>query len=245
MDTTIFLFLDYDGTLTPIVNNPRRASLSSGRRRILKKLAAGRDIELAIVSGRSLKDVKAKVKIPGIHYVGNHGFEIDKWTHPQARLAKESIAKIIKALKKKTSKIKGIIFEDKGYTASIHYRMVPAKLHGQKMKSDLDILFEVFKETTHPFVIHKKIQVTYGKKVFEIRPPVLWNKGDAIKKLLSKNNFPIYIGDDVTDEDAFKAIGKDGLAICVGERKNTAAELSLPSIDAVYEFLKSLLKSPA
>lgn len=240
----IFLFLDYDGTLTPIVSKPRLAKLSTSRRAILKKLARNKDIKIAIVTGRSQKDVKSMVKISGIHYVGNHGFQIDKWVHPKARSAKKYIKKILSVLKKRLQKIKGVIFEDKGFTASIHYRLVKSSSSGREVISNVDRVFEIFKEVVDPYLRTNKIKVTYGKKVFEIRPSVSWDKGKAVLQLLNKKTnikyFPIYIGDDVTDEDAFIALRGRGETIYVGKKVGTNAQRCIDSVDSVYHFLNTL-----
>lgn len=244
MDKKLFLFLDYDGTLTPIVKKPELAKLNSVQRDILKKLTKNKNILVAIVSGRGQKDVKSKVKIKNIHYIGNHGFEIDKYIHPKARTAKTTIHKVFIELKKKLKKIKGIIYEDKGYTASIHYRLVSIHAHGRDLRSDVDKIFEVFDEIVRPFIAQKKLKVSYGKKVIELRPPVKWNKGEAVKYLLKKYGrgyFPMYIGDDITDEDAFKVLKKKGLTICVGSRNDTHAEMRLSSVDAVYRFFDKIV----
>ncbi|NQU18108.1 MAG: trehalose-phosphatase [Candidatus Saganbacteria bacterium] len=245
MQKKIFVFLDYDGTLTPIVKKPQLAKLSAARKKILKRVAKDKNVQMAIVSGRGIKNVKSFVGLSGIHYVGNHGFQIDKWVHPKARSAKESIAKIIRDIKQKLKKVKGIIYEDKIYTASIHYRLVPTIMHGKEMTSDLDRLFACFNEIVRPYVARKKLMVTYGKKVLEIRPQVEWNKGEAVLMLLKKAGgvgkyFPVYIGDDTTDEDAFKAIGRSGLTIFVGDSKKTSADYFLSKVDDVYQFLNGL-----
>ncbi len=246
MNKKIFLFLDYDGTLTPIVSKPHLARLSSSRRAKLKKLARNKNIKIAIVTGRSQENVKSMVKIPGIHYIGNHGFRIDRWVHPKARIAKKHIKKILEQLKKKLNKIKGIIYEDKGFTASVHYRLVKTSASGREVMSNVDRVFEVFNEIVSPYLRKKKVKVTYGKKILELRPPVSWDKGKAVLQLLNKSKnkryFPIYIGDDTTDEDAFAALSGRGQTICVGKRVGTNAKMCLDSIEAVYRFFDTLLE---
>lgn len=234
------ILLDYDGTLTPIVKTPELAKLSPKRRKFLKALSKFRHITVCIVSGRALLDVKDKVKVKGIHYIGNHGFEMErpskKYIHPQARkfmpLAKKLVAKLNSALKS----LPGILVENKIYSISIHYRLARAQTAKSAQKITQRIL--------SPYLKSKSIKVTHGKKVIEIRPPVNWHKGKAVlwilKELNLKNYLPIYIGDDKTDEDAFKVLNKKGMSIRVGKRIKTAALHTLPNVTAVYKFLHLL-----
>ena len=235
------LFLDYDGTLTPIVKKPPLAVLSKARRTILKKIAKTTHITIAIISGRMLSDLKRRVGISGIYYAGNHGFEIQgpkiKIVHPKARLAKPILREIKAELKKRLKDIKGIIVEDKILTLSLHYRMARPK-NFRRIK-------KIFSEIVRPYQRTEKIRVTRGKKVLEIRPDIEWNKGRAVLWLLKKLGkgskvLPIYIGDDRTDEDAFLALKNLGLTIRVGKSKKTHAQHCVKNVNEVYMFLESI-----
>ncbi|MFC1568219.1 trehalose-phosphatase [Candidatus Margulisiibacteriota bacterium] len=232
------LFLDYDGTLTPIVSKPSLANLSAARKKSLQQLARSPDIRIAIVSGRLLADVRKKVGIPNIFYAGNHGFEISgpgtNIIHPKARTAKPVMRKIKKELATRLKSIKGVIVEDKVLTLSLHYRLV--------RKQDLKKVARIFFRTVEPYLHAKKIRITSGKKVFEVRPNVAWDKGKAVlwlmKKLGQGKKFtPVYIGDDRTDEDAFQVLKKRGLSVRVGRTKKTCARRQLKDVNAVYRFL--------
>jgi len=232
-----FLFLDYDGTLTPIVKKPGMAELSRPRRNLLKKLSRSPRFLVAIVSGRMLKDITKRVGIKGIYYVGNHGFEIKgpklKFTHPKAKTAKPLLRKIKKEMHRRFKDIKGIIIEDKILTMSLHYRLVKRSDAAKVKKSFLDIV--------HPFRRAKKIRITKGKKVFEIRPNAKWHKGAAVLWLIRKMGkkiIPVYIGDDTTDEDAFYALRKRGATFRVGKNKKTLAKYRLKNVNEVYKFLE-------
>jgi trehalose-phosphatase len=238
-----FLFLDYDGTLTPIVKRPALAVLSKSRRKALAGLAQNPHIAVAVISGRMLSDLKRRVGLKGIYYAGNHGFEIEgpkvKLTHPKALRAKPLLRKIKSELRRQLGDIKGIIIEDKILTLSLHYRLVPAK--------DFKRIEKQFPKIVGPYRKTKKVRVTHGKKVFEIRPNIAWDKGKAVlwflKKVAKKTKaIPIYIGDDVTDEDAFKALKKKGVTIRVGRSKKSAAQKFIRDVDAVYNFIESLQK---
>ena len=231
------ILLDYDGTLTPIVKKPHLAKLTTARRRFLKKLARHKKIVLGIVSGRSLVDVKSKVKVPGIYYSGNHGFEIEgpklKHLHPQAQKIKPLLKKIARQLKAKLKKVKGIIVENKGLSLSVHYRL--ASKTGEAKARQLLL------KTLQPYLKRNQIKLTRGKKVFEIRPPFNWHKGKAVlwilKTLKIKNAIPFYLGDDETDEDAFLALKNQGITIRVGKRRGSAAKFTFNNVDQVYLFL--------
>jgi trehalose 6-phosphate phosphatase len=112
------------------------------------------------------------------------------------------------------SSIEGVIVEDKGITASIHYRMVDS--------SDICRMYNIFWSIADSY--KNLFMITSGKKVFEIRPLGIWNKGDAVKwiwKHFDGNRIPFYIGDDLTDEDAFKVIRGKGIGISIGKSDET------------------------
>jgi trehalose-phosphatase len=235
----ILLLLDYDGTLTPIRERPALARLSSSRRRTLRTLSRHKNFLLAIISGRKLSDLKKMVDIPGLIYIGNHGFEISlpghHFVHPAAKHFAFDLARIKKDLSA-LRHIKGVLIEDKDYTLSIHYRLIPAR----RLKHFYNILYR----TLRPW--RKRFELTRGKKVFEIRPPVVWDKGKAVKwisrQLRAKEHRLVYIGDDRTDEDAFRALQKKGMTIHVGKGR-TAAKTRLKNVSRVYRYLKGLINN--
>jgi len=241
-EKTPILLLDYDGTLTPIVKRPDLANLSLKNRKTLKDLSV--KFFVCIISGRKISDVRKKVGIKGIFYAGNHGFEvfgpsINK-VFGGSRFSKKEASIIARKLKAKTKALKGILIEDKGITISMHYRLASRKNHQKAEK--------IFSAIVKPYVSAKKIRISHGKKVAEIRPNISWDKGRAalwfIKMLKKKHGLkkvlPIYLGDDTTDEDAFKALKKRGITVLVGTRK-TAAEYSLRNVDKVYRFFQKII----
>ncbi|UCF87291.1 MAG: trehalose-phosphatase, partial [Nitrospiraceae bacterium] len=129
------------------------------------------------------------------------------------------------------SVVDGVVVEDKGVTASIHYRLVNTRKTGN--------VFETFWSIVSRY--EDLFRITSGKKVLEIRPHGIWNKGDAVKWIWKKfgtDTTPIYVGDDTTDEDAFKAIKGKGIGICIG--KNIEADYYLKSQREIRKFLKLL-----
>lgn len=242
----ILLFLDFDGTLAPIARTPDRAALSSKTRKLLLSISRRKDCKITIVTGRALKDIEGKVGIKNIGYVGNHGFEIggtNILSQDRAYLKiREKIFLIIKDLFQQLEGLPGVFVEDKGVTLSVHYRLVKARQQR---------LFRwTFKQIVAPYLRAGDIVVHKGKKVFEVRPPMEWDKGKAVFWLL-KDHFHsrkkhcttvIYIGDDRTDEDAFKALRGHGITVRVGRRKISGAQYSLKDVAQVTQFLEMLLR---
>jgi trehalose 6-phosphate phosphatase len=245
----ILLLLDYDGTLTPIVQRPELADLPHSVRRLLEVLVRQRRLTLAIISGRALVDIRDKVGIGNIFYAGNHGLEIEgpgiSFVSPLAREFKPVLRRLYRELSQALGTIKGVLVEDKGLTLSVHYRQVA----GDKSKEVKDI----FERITGNAAGSGRIRITSGKKVYEIRPAVAWDKGKAVRVLIEKcgggeqkgEPLPVYIGDDLTDEDAFRVIENygSGISVFVGEGDSpSSARYFLQSTDEVARFLGLLLE---
>jgi trehalose 6-phosphate phosphatase len=244
----VLLLSDYDGTLTPIVSRPDEAVLSSVVRDRLRALAARPNFSVGIVSGRPLLEVKSLVEVEEIYYAGNHGFEIEgpglNFIHPAAKAAQPKIHSLLRQLSARLADIEGIIIEDKGLSLSIHYRLVS--------RSDEEMAAEIFRRVTSPWLHDGEIRVTSGKKVWEIRPPIDWQKGKAVETIMDeikpvykgKQCLAIYLGDDTTDEDAFKVIHRpQGWGIFVGrENESSSADYCLDSPSEVMIFLSRLLE---
>jgi trehalose-phosphatase len=241
-DKFILLFLDYDGTLTPIVETPDKAVISQNTKDLLDELSTSLRCRVAIISGRSLSDIKGLVGLKDIIYAGNHGLEIEgpkiKFESQLSPRLKSIIRHIYEDAVSKLSKIKGVLIEDKGLTIGVHYRLVD--------KKDIQEFLSIFAEITDSYIVRGKIKINSGKKVYEIRPPVMWDKGKVALWLLARQQFllerneilPVYIGDDVTDEDAFKVLKKKGLTVFVGEQASSEAQYYLKTTEGVTEFLK-------
>jgi trehalose-phosphatase len=242
----IFIFLDYDGTLAPIAQEPAKAVISKNTKDILRKLSKNPYCKLAIISGRALKDIKNRIGLKGIIYVANHGLEMEGPAIRFRSLVPSGYAAVLKKIKQdlvaKLSQIKGVIIEDKGLVLSLHYRMVTRKY--------IPLVKTVFHETIIHYLVTNKIKINSGKKVLEVKPPLRWNKGHIVSWLCARRRFvlgrdaflPIYIGDDLTDEDAFKVVKNNGLAIFVGEPiKTSHARYYLRNPSEVMIFLKKIL----
>ena len=240
----VVLFLDYDGTLIPIVETPNRARIPKQVKQLLKALSASRRCTLSVISGRGLKDIKKKVGLRGIIYSGNHGLEIQgpniRFEAPVASGYRTILQKIKRELRQRLSHIKGILLEDKGLCLALHYRLTDNK--------EVPFVGEIFYEVALPYLRSGKIKTKIGKKVFEVMPATEWGKGQAALWLLSKQKshlrdkpiLPMYVGDDVTDEDAFKALKKKALTIFVGNPKKSHAKYYLKNAKEATKFLKWL-----
>lgn len=244
----ILLLSDFDGTLSPIVGRPEEAVLPDGTRRAIEALAAHLRVGVAVVSGRALTDIKNRVGIQGITYAGNHGMEIEgpclKFVYPRAEALRPVIRRLYSALSEALAGFQGALVEDKGITLSVHYRLVAEERVGE--------LKRVCEEAVRGLRSEGKIRTTEGKKVYEIRPSVLWDKEDAIVLLLNcwtpstgeTTSLAFFLGDDLTDEGGFEVVDRrGGVSIFVGESgSSTAARYFLRSPSEVEQFLSRLTK---
>lgn len=236
----ISLFLDYDGTLTPIQETPSQAILAPEVKSILDRLRRSERCHLTIVSGRALSDLRQMVGLKKIIYVGNHGFEmcgpnID-WENGHFPKSRQIFGKILGQLRETLAAMPEVLIEDKRITLSIHVR----KLEADKKPLFKKILYRI----VVPYVRSKEVCLREGKEVYELRPPVAWDKGKAVLWLLQeyrRSAVPIYIGDDHTDEDAFVALKDIAITIHVGYGQ-TAAQYSLKDTAQVKTLLTEILE---
>src|SRR3989338_486151 len=240
------LFLDYDGTLTPIVRHPSLARLSSSRKKVLRELSRLPNVKVCIVSGRILSALKRMVGVSKFVYVGNHGFEGEgpgiRYHHFTDRKRRALLAIIHQKLKQQLGSIPGVFIENKTLTVSVHYRRVS--------KKDLAKVKLNFLRITMHYIHKSKIHLVEGKKVMEVRPDAQWNKGTAVMwvldRLASKSRkgiFPVYVGDDRTDEDAFISLKRRGMTVKVTmlPREYSEAQYFLHSPAKVFVFLKKII----
>jgi trehalose 6-phosphate phosphatase len=244
----ILFLTDFDGTLTPIVEKPEMAVLSEKTRELLQALATQRHFTVGIISGRALVDLKDKVDIRNIVYAGNHGFEIEgpgiSFINPIADEIRPFFRIMRQVLMLTLQSIKGVFVEDKGITLSVHYRHVD-----EEKVEDVE---KMVRQAIDGPITRGIFKVTHGKKVYEVKPAANWDKGKAIRLLMKRFGkggrqsglLPIYLGDDLTDEDGFNVIEKygHGISIYVGGLHNkSAARYYLTSPDEVVQFLGELL----
>jgi trehalose 6-phosphate phosphatase len=235
------VILDFDGTLAKIAKTPHEVVLKKNTKDYLTVLSQSSRYKLAVVSGRSLKNLKSFFHIKNAIYAGNHGLELagDKLSLPlQAKKARklEALVRLLgEKLKEDFSRVPGMLIEDKNYTLSLHYRNVPRE-YVPFFKQEVD---RFRKQYAHWPLVWKE-----GKKVWEVRPAVKWDKGN-MALYLSKHfsdALPIVIGDDVTDEDMFRALKYRGITIRVGRSESSLAQYYLKSQKGVQRFLQELAK---
>jgi trehalose-phosphatase len=229
------LFLDYDGTLAQIAPRPELATLPEPTRAVLRRLAAQGPV--ALLSGRGREDVAALVGLDELTYAGSHGFDIAGPT--LRREVGEGIPERIETaaaqLSARLAGIDGVLVEPKRFAVAVHFRLAD--------EADLPRIEEAVDAVSSAIPDLRKVP---GKKIFELRPDLDWDKGHALLWLLDvlhagTDTVPLYLGDDVTDEDAFRVIQERGIGILVAEEpRATAAAYSLRDTDEVLAFLERL-----
>lgn len=231
----LLLLLDFDGTLAPIAPTPEEAALPANTREILEELAAINDVDIAVITGRSITDARGKLGVPGLIYAGNHGLEIRgpgglDYVQPEAGAMRPELHSVTVALAAALAGVDGVLVEDKDLTASVHYRLVS--------EADRDLVIRAVEQAVQRH--DGRLRLTRGRKVLEIRPLVEWNKGAAAAWLRDRMNpqaLPVCIGDDTTDEDAFRLL-PEGITIKVGCNVETAAAYCAESVEEVSQFLR-------
>jgi trehalose 6-phosphate phosphatase len=230
----VFLFLDFDGTLAPIVEEPGMASMPPETRQSLVSLAGRRRFSVAIISGRSLPDLQRKVGLQGLTYAGNHGLTICgpglSFVEPTAAKRMGMLQELSQELGKRLRHISGAEMENKGLTASVHFRKAP-----ENSLEEIRQIVGAAVTSSGPL-----FHVTQGLQSLEIRPQVNWNKGTAARWIMETSerphSLPVYLGDDASDEDAFSALSA-GITVRVGPAAETSAQYHLEYQEAVREFL--------
>jgi alpha,alpha-trehalase len=238
------VFLDFDGTLSDIVDHPDSATLVEGADDALRALAA--QCPVAVISGRDVADVRERVKVDGVWYVGGHGCEVIAPDGTHVENADDGVAATVaraaSRLTEALSDIPGITVERKRFAVAVHYRNADPK--------DVDGVIAAVRELARA----EGLRITPGRKVIQLRPSTDGDKGTTLGWLLQRivgahdadpaAVLPIYIGDDITDEDAFDAVQFDGVGIAVrhdedGDRPS-AAPFSLENPSAVADFVRRL-----
>lgn len=246
---SVLLCLDFDGTLAPHVDDPASAELTSDNQRILETLNQQPALDIAIVSGRALSDVKDRVGIDDFGYAGNHGLEIDmgtenreSTTQPPVNQYRSIIQTVCSELETRLD-IPGCEVENKGVTATVHYRNADIDSPNVIEERVASVVDEIGTED---------LQLVPGTEIIEIRPAIDWNKGHAVRQFEERYRderegvgecLTIYVGDDTTDEDAFRAIEPEGISIYVGTDGDTTASYYVSDVDGVTAFLAWLAET--
>jgi len=237
------LFCDYDGTLTPIVDRPEDAGMSARMRDTVRRLAAL--CPLCVVSGRDRRVVQELMGMDDLVVAGSHGFDI--WSPEGGAIQREEgmefqdlLRTVQGRLTEELGPIEGALVEPKRMSVAVHYRVVPEAQRPRVAAITQAVVAE------HP----EELRVTPGKLVYEIQPRIDWDKGRAVLHLLRalgldrEDVLPLYLGDDITDEDAFEALAGRGLGLLVGRAgdpeiagRTTSADYVLDGVEEVEVFL--------
>jgi trehalose 6-phosphate phosphatase len=242
------VFLDYDGTLTPIVDRPEEAIISEGMREAVRSLVER--CPVCVVSGRDRKVVQELMGLDNLIVAGSHGFDI--WSPEGGTIQREEgagfeelLEEVKERLDKEIGSIEGTLIEPKKTSVAAHYRLVSEE-ERPKVKEVVDQLL-----AEHP----EELKVTPGKMVYQLQPKIEWDKDKAVLYLLEALDLdrgdvvPIYMGDDITDEHAFEALSEKGIGIFVGRAddpevagRTTSAEYILYTVPEVERFLDGLVR---
>lgn len=234
------VFLDYDGTLTPIVEDHTKAFLSDAMRDAIAALAEC--CTVGIVSGRDLAHLKDFVGLDGVLYAGSHGFDIstpnhgpDTYKDGEPYLADLDMAE--REIADAVAGIDGVSLERKRFAIAVHFRNV-AEADAGRVEAAVDAVL----------ARHDRLKKGFGKKIFELQPRLDWDKGTALGWLIDTLGLDragvmiVYIGDDLTDENAFRALNTGDLGIVVGEDdRETLASHRLETTEEVRRFLRVLI----
>jgi trehalose-phosphatase len=239
---SLLLMTDYGGTLTPMVSDPADAQLTRNVRADLRALTRLRRARLAVISGRDLDDVRARVAVPGVIYAGCHGLEIDgpglSFTHPDAEAQQGRLRAVSLALCMGAPFVEGMRVEPKRLGLAIHYRHVAASEY----------------ETVHAMLARSlldrggQFKIFHGSKVIEVLPHVAWNKSRCAQWIRARivsthprSTLAVYMGDDWTDEQVFEALAGTAVTIKVGNGVPASrARFRLTDVSEVHRLLSSL-----
>jgi trehalose 6-phosphate phosphatase len=229
---TCALLLDFDGTLVKLQRRPWEVRVPQRTKRLLERLARHPKLFVAIVSGRRCQDLQTRIGVEALHFIGLHGAERERKTTKITKAAARILARAQHGARKSMAAMRGMRIEDKGMSFAVHYREASAPIARAAKSCLLDVV--------EP--LQKTLRVLDGAMVWEVLPNEIRGKGCAVRDLLRE--FPpgtpaIYIGDDGTDESAFRALG-DQITICVGKPQGSAAKYYVRDPGEVIRFLLRL-----
>jgi trehalose-phosphatase len=240
----LLVLMDFDGTLVDLADDPDAVELRSSIRDLLRSLVLRPELTVGVISGRRLADVRRRVGLgQGVFYVGLHGFEIEgpglRFLHDRAVETSPVIQQVARALVDPVRDLAGVRVENKELTVAVHVRGAAPAVRQRAERA--------LREIAAPHLAGGGLRLLRGADVFEFLPDVAWTKGDAVlsikaqvERCYEQPAWPIYLGDDVTDEDAFRAVaGAGGPTIVVGSGPSSAL-YRLPHPGLVERFLQEL-----
>ena len=237
----LVLMFDFDCTLAPLSKSPKRSAfLRADTKHLLNKVS--RKFEVAIITGRSLDNIKERVDMAGLMYAGSHGMEWHVGKKPDSitmdRKSEKSLANIYKQFKKLKPKYPNLRVDDKKLCIGIGFKFIK--------KSLLDI-FLAESDSIINKAINEGLDIIEEPTSFEFRPDIGWTKGEFAQYVIghlklkgSKQPLAIYVGDGITDEDAFRVL-KNDITVRVEKDKNSAAQYYIENQKEINKFLKYIL----
>jgi trehalose-phosphatase len=243
-DARPVILMDFDGTLAEFNVDPDAVTLPPSRQILLQRLDKRADLSAGIISGRRVADLRERVPAtPSMFFAGLHGLEIEgpglRFAHNAVALAAPGMSVLAKDLRRAVKPLSGVFVEDKTYSVVLHLR-------GASTADRLHAITR-FNALSEPFLSEGTVRLQPGDQVLELMPNVDWAKGDAVRAIMrqvesdtKETVWPVYVGDDETDEDAFEEIGTNGLTIAVGKRA-AGASFQVEDPCAVECFLKAIL----
>ena len=243
-DARPIILMDFDGTLAEFQIDPGAVTLPPSRQILLQTLEKRADLSAGIISGRRLTDVRERVPpAPSMFFAGLHGLEIEgpglRFAHNAVALAAPGLSLLSKDLRRAVKPLPGVFVEDNTYSVVLHVRGAS--------KADRQHAITRFTALSEPLLAEGTVRLQSGDQVLELIPNVDWAKGDAVNAIMRQVAadtkdavWPVYIGDDATDEDAFEEIGTKGLTIAVGKR-SAGASFQIDDPAAVECLLKAML----
>lgn len=238
----LLVFLDYDGTLTPIVNDPRDAWMPREVQALLSRLIRYSRVRVGVISGRALDDLRERVGLTGVIRAGCHGLEIEgdglAFVHPLAAAYQEAVRTAGRALRLHVGSIPGIQIESKGLTLALHWRNAePSAM--PRVSAAIERVRRL-----------NRLRLLSGKQAAEIIPDVGWTKGESVLWIRDhvfaggpvEDVVTLYVGDDSTDELAFAKLAAQAITVRVGEQPHTAAAYRLAGVGDVHRLLAALAR---
>jgi trehalose 6-phosphate phosphatase len=216
---------DFDGTLASFDVDPSVPHLSDETRHVLETLASHDGVTVGLVSGRRLEDLASRTRLPPhIYLAGLHGLEIrhgdHAWHHPDLVDSHELVDRVAAAITTAIGSVPGVRLEHKGVSLTVHVRAVESGRRSDVLHTAID--------AARPWLDSAELKVLDASEAVELLPNIAWNKGDAVRWIMDdvethghQKAWCIFFGDDVTDEEAFRAV-RDGLTVVVGQRPSLA-----------------------
>lgn len=221
----LLVLCDFDGTLAEFDPDPRAVWLPPTIRDALSAIASARHATVGLVSGRRLADIRARADLgEDAYYAGFHGLEIagegTTFVHPDVHESSDLIQSLAVALTTELRGLDGVFLENKQFSVVVHFRAAPPDVQ-RRIEAGID-------RHALPHVQSGRLRIMRGSCARELMPQIRWNKGTAVAWICDRverrhgPSWPLYVGDDVTDEDAFRFVKGRGLAVAASDRVSGA-----------------------